>query len=85
MTEQTCLKIEGGKVDAEGVRAVADTVLLILESPYNDQKTKRLALKTIAKAVTAEAPSNISIHGSNFQMSQPEQPKEEFEFNEGEE
>lgn len=64
---KSMLTIEGGKVDSEGVRSATEAVLLILESPHNDQKTKRLALKTIAKVFSAEAPSNINISNSNFQ------------------
>lgn len=78
----SCITIEGGKVDAEGVRSVTEAVLLLLESPYNDQKTKRLALQTISRAVSAEAPSNISIHDSNFsyhETREPEAIKEEIE------
>jgi hypothetical protein len=66
----SCLVIEGGKVSGEAVQAVTDAVLSILESPYNDQKTKRMALGIIAKSVQAPAPSNISISGSNFEYSE---------------
>jgi hypothetical protein len=76
----SCITIEGGKVDGDGVRSVTEAVLLILESPHNDQKTKRLALETISRAVSAEAPSNISIHGSNFSYHEkPELTNEEIE------
>jgi len=72
MKDTIGIKIEGGKVDSEGVLAVSNAVMAILENPHNDQKTKRLALKAISKSASAEAPNYSNISGVNIEMRQPE-------------
>ena len=62
------INIEGGKVDSEGVRIVSETVMLILNSPHNDQETKRLALGIIAEVTSAEAPAYTSISNVHVDM-----------------
>ena len=63
--------VGGGKLDAEGIQSVADVVLQILESPYNDQATKQLALQVVNKACeTAEAPNHLNFSNMNVTMPQ---------------
>ena len=62
--------VGGGKLDAEGIQSIADVVLQILESPYNDQATKQLALQIVNKACeTTEAPNHLNFSGINVTMS----------------
>lgn len=60
--------VDGGKLDVNGINAVSDTIMAILESPYNDQQTKQMALQILAKSCSAEAPSNLSFSNMSIDM-----------------
>ncbi len=60
--------VDGSKLDVNGINAVSDTIMAILESPHNDQQTKQMALQILAKSCSAEAPSNLSFSNMSIDM-----------------